>query len=329
MPRLPRLDLPGHYSHVIVRGVEQRPIFRSPIDRAGFLSRLAKGLRETGAQCFAWALMTNHLHLLLLSGARGLFSLMHPLLTGYVGEFNRRYKRVGHLVQNRYKSILCQTDRYFDELIRYIHLNPVRAGIIGTIEELRFYPWTGHPGLMGTASLDWQAVDPVLARFGPSVSAARRGYEQFLLEGWNEGERDDFEGQSLHPNEHVTACDTRILGDEDFVQEIWKEAERLDARRWTMAGNPWNPDLLAKLTAGLCQIDAALIFSRSRQRDVAKARALYAYAATEFLQIKNRDLENRLQMNSSGVSQARRRGRELAQEYDFQALLRAPPNLWQ
>src|SRR5437879_4683748 len=103
MPRLPRLDLPGQFYHVMVRGVERRPIFRSEEDRQDFLGRLIQGLRTTGAHCYAWALMTNHLHLLVLSGARGLAALMHPVLTGYVGAFNRRYDRVGHLVQNRFK----------------------------------------------------------------------------------------------------------------------------------------------------------------------------------------------------------------------------------
>src|SRR5581483_10224160 len=143
MPRLPRLDLPGHFYHVMVRGVARCPIFRSSLDREDFLTRFITGLTRTASLCYAWALMSNHLHLLLVAGPTGLADLMHPLLTGYVGAFNRRYKRVGHLVQNQFKAILCDKESYFLELVRYIHLNPVRAGIVQTIQDLGRCPWTG------------------------------------------------------------------------------------------------------------------------------------------------------------------------------------------
>ena len=191
---MPRLDFPGQFYHVIVRGVERRPIFKTGEDKTDFLGRLAKSLQKTCSQCFAWALMTNHLHLLILSGAEGLAALMHPLLTGYVGAFNRRYGRVGHLVQNRFKAILCDANAYFLQLVRYIHLNPVRAGIVKTLEELAGYPWTGHPAVLGRIRIAWQAVDPLLSHFGSTVDQARRAYGVFLQDGWTEGHRDDLEG---------------------------------------------------------------------------------------------------------------------------------------
>src|SRR4051794_24284897 len=122
MPRLPRLNLPGYFFHVMGRGIEKRRIFRKSRDYEDFLARLAANLALTGAQCFAWALMPNHFHLLILSGLRGISDLMHPLLSGYATAFNIRHDRVGHLFQNRFKSILCQEDPYFCELIRYINL---------------------------------------------------------------------------------------------------------------------------------------------------------------------------------------------------------------
>ena len=318
MPRMPRLDLPGHYYHVIVRGVERRPIFRSPDDRHDFLSRLVEGLRESGSLCFAWTLMTNHLHLLLLSGARGLSSLMHPLLTGYVGAFNRRHKRVGHLVQNRYKSLLCQADRYFLELVRYIHLNPVRGGLVKTLEELRQYPWTGHVGLMGTVPLVWQATDPVLSRFGSTIRSARTAYEQFLYDRWNEGVRDDLEGRirrsNHHPDERV---DARILGEEDFVEKILTQADDLEREETTLRRAGITMETLQATAAETFNVSPDSLERRDRRRPVARARALFIYAATELLGRNGQELAQRFRLGSTSVSEARQRGRQLAEEHQF------------
>jgi len=127
MPRQARLDTPGTLHHVIVRGIEKRRIVDDQKDRENFIYRLGELASDTGTSIYSWALMTNHLHLLLHSGEKGLSSFMRRLLTGYAIEYNRRHKRHGHLFQNRYKSIVCDEDAYFLELVRYIHLNPLRA----------------------------------------------------------------------------------------------------------------------------------------------------------------------------------------------------------
>jgi len=305
--------------------VERRSIFNAPADRTDFLSRLAAGLTESGSLCFAWALMTNHLHLLLLSGARGLSSLMHPLLTGYVGAFNRRYKRVGHLVQNRFKSILCQADRYFLELIRYIHLNPVRAGLVKTLEELRRYPWTGHVGLMGTVPLLWQATDPVLGRFGSTVSAARTAYEQFLRDRWSEGVRDDLEGRLMRPRQAGESFDARILGEEDFVEKIWAEAESIEGQALLLKRSGLSLETLQRVAAETFQVDPGLLICRDRRRSVAQARSLFIYGATELLGHSGQRLAEQLTLSSAAVSQARQRGRQLATEYHLLKRLQGTP----
>ena len=127
MPRLARLDAPGVLHHIIIRGIERRKIFRDDQDKDRFVDRLATLLPETQTACYAWALMSNHAHFLLRSGSAGISTLMRRLLTGHAVYFNRKYRRHGQLFQNRYKSIICQEDIYFKELVRYIHLNPLRA----------------------------------------------------------------------------------------------------------------------------------------------------------------------------------------------------------
>jgi REP element-mobilizing transposase RayT len=113
MPRAARLDAPGVLHHVIVRGIERRAIFRDTRDREDFLGRLSRLLPATGIACYAWALLPNHTHMLLRTAEASIATLMRRRLTGYAVAFNRRHKRIGHLFQNRYKSIVCQEEEYF------------------------------------------------------------------------------------------------------------------------------------------------------------------------------------------------------------------------
>jgi len=153
---------PGAVHHIIARGIERRIIFRDDQDGDDFVHRLGKVLTESEAWCFAWALIPNHFHLLLQTGAAPVSTVMRRLMTGYAVGHNRRHRRSGHLFQNRYKSILCQKDAYLIELVRYIHLNPLRAGLVKNIDELDRYRLSGHSYVAGKMSNDWQAVSEVL-----------------------------------------------------------------------------------------------------------------------------------------------------------------------
>jgi putative transposase len=133
----------------MARGIERREIFKDDQDRQSFLERLALILEKTQTQCYAWALIPNHFHLLLRTGLTPLSKVMRRLMTGYAVTFNKRHKRSGHLFQNRYKSVVCEEDPYLLELIRYIHLNPLRAGLVKDLKELDKYPWTGHSAILG------------------------------------------------------------------------------------------------------------------------------------------------------------------------------------
>lgn len=150
MPRLARLDAPGTLHHVIIRGIERRRIVDDEKDRQSFVSRIEQISVDLDTSVYAWALMTNHAHMLVRSGAVGLSVFMRKLLTGYAINYNRRHGRHGHLFQNRYKSIVCEEDTYFKELVRYIHLNPLRAGLVDTVQKLDWYRWCGHSGPLGT-----------------------------------------------------------------------------------------------------------------------------------------------------------------------------------
>lgn len=156
MPRQARLDIPDLLQHVIVRSIERTNIFLDD-DRGRFVERLNSLLVDTGTDCFAWALIPNHFHLLLRCNHIDLSLFMRRLLAGYAITFNRRNARSGHLFQNRYKSIACEEAQYLLELIRYIHLNPLRAGVVKDLDVLDRYLWCGHAALPGQKSLAGQA----------------------------------------------------------------------------------------------------------------------------------------------------------------------------
>jgi len=144
MPRQARLDAPGTLHHVMIRGIEEANIFWDDKDREHFLWRVGEIGKATETRILAWALMDNHVHMLLFSGSSGLPRFMRRLLTGYAVWFNRRHQRSGHLFQNRYKSIVCEEDGYLLELVRYIHLNPLRSHVVGNLEELAAGWLRGH-----------------------------------------------------------------------------------------------------------------------------------------------------------------------------------------
>jgi putative transposase len=183
MPRQARIDAPGALQHIICRGIERRNIFRDDADREYFIDRLGDVLLETSTPCYAWSLMPNHFHLLLRTGNIAIATVMRRLLTGYAVAFNRRHRRHGHLFQNRYKSILCQEDPYLLELVRYIHLNPLRVRFVANLKTLDSYPYSGHSILMGRRKNDWQDTDTVLVYFGRKASTARKQYRAYVEKG--------------------------------------------------------------------------------------------------------------------------------------------------
>jgi putative transposase len=239
MPRQARLDSPGTLHHVIIRGIEKRNIVDDKYDRSNMVSRLGELAEETKTGIYAWALMSNHMHILVKSGPHGLSQFMRRLLTGYAITYNIRHRRHGHLFQNRYKSIVCDEDAYFQELVRYIHLNPLRAKMVKSMSALDRYPWCGHSAIMGRKKVEWQEIDYVLSWFGKRKTIARKAYLQYVKDGIEDGRRDDLVGGglvrtlggwsqvlSLRKSKDKVLCDERILGRDEFVESIIAEADK-------------------------------------------------------------------------------------------------------
>lgn len=309
MPRTARIDIPGLLQHVIVRGIERRDIFLDDNDRRLFLERFSKLLVDTGTDCLAWALMSSHFHLLLCPRATKLSVFMRRLLTGYAVVFNLQHNRSGHLFQNRYKSIACQEDSYLLELVRYIHLNPLRVGLVKTIDELDSYPWCGHGVLMGKQELSGQLVDTVLQMFGQRKKAARLAYREFVIDGIGQGRRNDLVGGGLRrsqgtrsPGEYE-AYDDRILGSGEFVESLWRETETKE-----IVASKISIDDMVQRAAGMPGVTVELLRQRKRIKELVDIRAAICYLAVRECNLSGVVVATALNMTRSGVSVAVRRG---------------------
>lgn len=293
MPRGARLDAPGTLHHVMLRGIERGNIVYDDEDREDFLGRMGKTAQATATSVYAWALMDNHAHILLRSGTEGLPAFMRRFLTGYAVSFNRRHDRYGHLFQNRYKSIVCEEDAYFKELVRYIHLNPLRAGIVASMRELDRYAWCGHSTVMGKKHSDWQDVGYVLEWFGKTQNEAREAYQKFVGKGIAQGRRPELVGGGLIRSmggwsavKALRACggeeksDERVLGSSEFVEALLREADERIKRQL-----PLNEKIeeARRRVVAVCReegVGEKALTSGSRRRRVSAVRRLLANELT-------------------------------------------------
>ena len=291
MPRLARLDAPGVLHHIIVRGIERRAIFKDNIDRENFLERVSVLIPETQTICYAWVLMSNHAHFLLRSGPRGLSYLMRRLLTGHAVSFNCRHRRHGQVFQNRYKSIICQEDVFFKELVRYIHLNPVRAKIVKDLPSLHKYAYCGHSAIMGNKKRAWQQTDYVLSYFGHKSAITRRNYSAYVKAGWSQGRLPELTGGGLIRSLGGWAAlkkirlkgqdrlkgDERILGDSEFVMSILAEANDNLERYYELRSRGYDLKKVEERVMEIFSVDRDVIYSRGRRRVQVEARSLLCF----------------------------------------------------
>jgi putative transposase len=230
--------------------------------------------------------MTNHAHLLLRSGPLGLPKFMRRFLTGYAVTYNLRHLRHGHLFQDRYHSIVCDEEVYFQELVRYIHLNPLRARLVSSLSELDRYPWCGHTALMGRIKYDWQDRSYVLSWFGKTEREARRAYRKYMEEGIAQGRRPELVGGgvvrsyggwsavlSLRKSLERISGDRRILGTRDFVERILRESEEPLRYRFSPVGRSKKIEAFLR---GECQkekIEVEELRMGSRRGEIPRVRS--------------------------------------------------------
>ena len=207
---------------MMLRGNGGQDIFFSKEDRYHLYLLLEEGISRFDYRIHGFCLMSNHMHFALQVGRVPLSKILQNLSFRYTRWVNRKEKRIGHLFQGRYQALLVDADQYLLQLIRYIHLNPVRAKIVKRPEA---YPWSGHRGYLGKQSLLWLSTEWVLVRFGKRKSEAVKKYREFVREGIQEAHREEFHGGKQ---------DVRVLGDDKFVEKALGEEVTVKSKRITL-----------------------------------------------------------------------------------------------
>jgi putative transposase len=262
MARPPRLQAPGTVHHLIARGNERREVFRDDVDREDYLERLARYRERFRFRLYAYCLMPNHVHLAVEQGPTDLSAFMHALQSSYTQRFNRRYERVGHLFQGRYKSFLVECDRYFLALIKYIHENPVKAGMV---DEARLYRWSSDRFFRSGDGPPWLDLEGALALLGPSRPEAVRRYEVL--------------SSDLDPTasayDALVAREGAVKGDEAFAVAALERVSLPRRNRF------WSAETVARAVAACEGLSLDELAGLTRRRAVSRARLLAAYLGRE------------------------------------------------
>ncbi|GFO57640.1 hypothetical protein GMSM_46470 [Geomonas sp. Red276] len=239
--------------------------------------------------------------------------MMQRLLTGYAVTFNLRHRRCGHLFQNRYKSIACEEDTYLLELVRYIHLNPLRAGLVPSMPRLDSYKWCGHAGVMGLSLLPGQVLEDVLLLFDNDLKKARKKYHAFVVDGIPLGRRDELVGGGLQRHLKLAGSngfepyDERILGSGKFVEHVWHETEATE----TAAGPLESLDTIMERVAAVFDSDLSSLLDGNKQKRYSDCRAVICFISTQKFGYRGIAVARKLAISKAAVVAATSRGESL------------------
>jgi len=243
----------------MMRGNVGSDIFFSDADRSRFLLLLQEGIERYGHRVHAFCLMDNHVHLLIQVGTVPLSKIIQNLSFRYTRYVNQQRNVVGHLFQGRYKAILVDADSYLLELSRYIHLNPVRAGLCKAADD---YEWSSHHAYMGNVTIPWLHRLDILSRFSNDESKARALFLDFTCQGVGEAKRMEF-----HNGSHLG----QILGDDHFAERALGASGQSGVIR---------PPSLGAIIKAVCSeygMDESVLYEQGRGRIHSEARAMAAF----------------------------------------------------
>jgi len=295
MARQPRIHLPGGYYHVMLRGNGGADIFFSAKDRTQFLLFVQEGIERYGHRVHAFCLMDNHVHLLIQVGTSPLSNIMQNLGFRYTRYINHKRKSVGHLFQGRFKSILVEVDSYLLELIRYIHLNPVRAGIAESADQ---YEWSSHATYLGSAPIPWLYTQEVLSRFSQYEDQARELYADFVTKGEGEKWRKEF-----HHGSHLG----QILGTDHFADIAIKSSDQGIAK----------PKRAIEILTEVCKVygvELERMYELGNGRPGSEVRGMASMLIQEAEGVKLTTLAKELSRDPSALSRAAQRIRKRMRE---------------
>ena len=316
MPRKARIDHAGLSHHIMARTFNDLLLFRDDADRSYYLSCLVRRIKETGFLCYAWVLMDTHVHLLIRTTELPLWKLMKPLGGDYARYYNKKYNRRGPLFCDRYKSIATQDQYYLEQLVRYIHLNPIRAKVCTTIRQLDSYQWCGHRAIVRGDGSGFQEVKQVLCRFGKNRGKAREKYRDFIKAGFVENSRNQL-FESIRANNAGSGgknnADRWVIGDTAFQKSVLAKdaANRLVLARYQKEGVTL-ADVLEG-TANKTKVKKELLLTRSKRSPHNDARMVFCHFATS-LGFPSRATGQFLSIGQAAVSHAARKGKVIADQ---------------
>jgi putative transposase len=263
MARKPRIHYPGACYHVILRGNARQDIFLDDVDRYRFYLLVQEGIERFGFRVHAFCLMTNHLHLAIQVGEKPLSRIMQNLSARYTRWVNWRHNRIGHLFQGRYKAILINADSYLVQLTAYLHLNPVRAGMVARCEE---YEWSSHRSYQGTNPIPWLTTEMVLAQFSKKPATAKRLFLEYAAERSSEGHRREFHGGG--------GVDPRVFGEDSFVDDVLRKAGSQSEKKLDI-------DTVLKVVESVYRITPEELSKPGQDRWRSEARSMAAWGVSE------------------------------------------------
>ena len=290
MARRPRVHFPGALYHVISRGNQRQKIYKDAADYQRFETLLGQVVERHSLTLYAYVLMPNHFHLLLEVGRVPLAKAMQVLLYRYTRGYNQRYRKSGHLFQGRYKAIVCDRDNYLMELIRYLHLNPVRAGMVS---DPSGYRWSSHEAYIRGKSTGGIAVEEGLKLWGAQRRQAIKAYQEFILDRLRAG----------HQGAYYDVKDQRYLGNDNFVEAVCRsidEQEPATPVKITME------EILNDLAKEM-GMTVRLLLGKRRGRVESRLRAEAAYVGREVGGISLTEAAKYLRRDLSTISLALKR----------------------
>jgi len=285
MARKPRIHFTGAVYHVILRGNGGQDIFYSEEDRFRLYLLLQEGIERFGHRIHAFCLMTNHIHMAIQVRDIALSKIIQNMSFRYTRYINKKQQQIGHLFQGRYKALLIDADSYLLELVRYIHNNPLRAGLVQVPED---YQWSSHRVYIDKESIPWVSTDWILSQFAKHEKKARKWFHEFCLKGNHEEHRQEF---------HQGTFEGRILGDDRFSENALSRAEERFPSTLSV-------EQLITLVCKKYKIDEQAIVAPGKQQPAAEARAVVSYLVQDAEKLSMTELGKYLRRDIAALSRA-------------------------
>jgi putative transposase len=289
MARKPRIHYAGAVYHVIVRGNARQQIFFENADYLRLLRFIGEGVKKYNHRIHAFCLMPNHIHMAIQVGDISLSRIMQNLCFRYTQWVNRRQERVGHLFQGRYKAVLVDADSYLLELVRYLHLNPVRAGMVKSPEA---YPWSSHLAYLGEKKFPWLTTDWVLSQFSSSRRRADKEYREFVHSEIAGGHREEFH--------RGARGERRVLGEDNFIEEVLSRV-RHERKRTPALGE------VVKKVGEYYGVKEAELSAAGKSHRISVVRGIIAWLVLESRELTLVELSKQLKRDVSTLSSAAKR----------------------